>query len=666
MQPIQIQKMIKRQGLIRLFSRTALYTFLVFTLTIGISGSAWGRAQPEADLEVVWILFGSQAELADLASRVDIWEVQHDRGAVVALISTEEAKWLTSAGYTYIAHPASIQHPATIPEYSCYRTIDEQYALLDSWAQVYPQLAQTTSIGLSYEGREMRVLQLTNALTSGAKPAFFLMANIHGRELITNEAALDFAEHLLVNYNIDPGITWLLDQQVIYILVSANPDGHVKNEPGEPWAWWRKNTHPDGNCSALSYGVDLDRNAAFMWGNDSINPCTETYQGPAPASEPETAVIATFIRSLFPDQRGADLNDPAPVDKSGIFITLHSYGNLILWPWAHTYAESPNAEQFAMLGSKLANYNGYEAKAASGLYPASGTTLDFAYGELGAASFLFEMGSNADGFYPSCARYDAIIKPNIQAFLYAAKVARSPYTTAFGPDSLDLTLTPSLTSVGASVVVSATIDDTLSGNDAIAATELTIDNPPWNGGVPIVLTVTDTIFDTSIEDVIVSLDTTQLTPGRHIIFLRGQDNAGYWGPVSAAFLDVLTPTFELEPRFSRGYGRPGHTLTYTLTLTNTSPVTQTYWMTGSLSTWKTQFTPPPLSLLSMHQSALTLTVSTPMLDTLPLNQDEDQFTLTVTTATTPALSYTAHITTRVLRHSAYLPLTLRDNAFIEE
>ncbi len=653
--------MTKKASLMRLFSRAALFALFACALTLGISRNAWGITQPEVDSEVVWIFFDSEAGLADLANRVDIWEVQYDRSAVVAFISPSEAKWLTGAGYSYTANPASIQHPETIPDYPCYHTIDEQYARLDSWEQLFPQLAQTATIGMSYEGREMRVLKITNALTGGVKPVFYLMANIHGRELITNEAALEFAEHLLLNYNIDPDITWLLDQQVIYILVSANPDGHVKNEAGAPWVYWRKNTQPYGNCDQRSYGVDLNRNAAFMWGNDSSDPCATTYQGPEPVSEPESAALADFIRSLFSDQRGPGFTDPAPLDANGIFITLHSYGNLVLWPWSSTYAESPNVAQFTMLGSKLASYNGYISKAASRLYPASGTTLDFVYGELGIASFLFEMGSNADEFYPLCSRYEAIIEPNIQAFLYAAKIARSPYTTAFGPDSLNLTPVSPPIEAGTSVVVSATINDSHNGNNPISAAELSIDVPPWNGGIPVKLNATDTVFDSPIENVTVSLDTKQLSTGRHIVFLRGQDNAGYWGPVSAAFLDIVPPTFELEPKLARGYGFPGQIVTYTLALTNTSYLTQTYWISDSTTAWNTQFTPSPLTLSSMHQKAVTVTVAIPTLNALPLSQYEDQITLTVTMAMTPTLSHSAHIMTRVLRDKAYLPFILHNN-----
>jgi carboxypeptidase T len=645
----------------RLRTRTACAVFLVFALTLTLSGSVLGVTQPNNELGIVRIKFDSPAELEVLASRLDIWEVQHDAGLVVALVSSEETQWLTKAGYIITTHPASTQHLDTIPGYDCYRTIDEQYALLDSWTQLYSQLAQTFTLGHSYEGREIRVLQLTNVLADGIKPIFFLMANIHGRELITNETALDFAQFLLERYMIDPDVTWLLDRHVIYIMVSANPDGHVKNEPGEPWTWWRKNTHPYGNCADYSYGVDLNRNADFTWGGDSTNPCAETYQGPGPLSESESALIADFIRSLFPDRRGTGFQDPAPADTSGIFITLHSYGNLLLWPWSHTYAAAPNEVQLTMLGTKLASFNNYKAEAASGLYPASGTTLDFAYGELGVASFLFEIGSGENFFYPSCNSFAALIQPNIQAFLYAAKIARSPYEMAFGPDVVDVVLTPSSVTSGDSVVISATIDDTLNGNYPITAAELSVDNPPWDGGVTTVLTATDTTFDTSVENVYMVLNTNHLAQGKHLVFLRGKDTAGYWGPVSAAFLDIVSPTFQLEPQTIHGYAPPGHPVNYTFYLTNTSTIAQTYKVTGSLSLWETQFTPSSLSLLPMQQNALTVTVTIPILNALPQNQYTDQFTLTVAMSITPSLGHASYITTHVLRYSAYIPLLIREN-----
>lgn len=643
--------------MLRFLPRMLCIACCLCALTIILSRSDVGSAQSILDLSVVLIEFDAESELVELASRIDIWEVRE--GSVVALVSSDEMMWLIDKQYRVIKDPAFDQHLNTIPGYSCYRTIDEQYALLDSWMTLYPELARVSIIGQSYEGREIRVLQLTNRMMPGPKPVLFLMANIHGRELITNETALAFAHFMLEDYGIDPDVTWLLNEHAIYIIVSANPDGHVKNEPGEPWTWWRKNTHPYGSCGALSYGVDLNRNNDFMWGSGSMYPCDETYQGPEAVSEPESAAIADFLRILFPDQRGVGINDPAPDDTSGLFISLHSYGNLVMWPWGYTHIDAPNGAQLAALGSKLASLNGYTAQQSSKLYPVTGTTTDFAYGELGVASFLFELGSNLDGFYPSCSRYNAIIGPNLQALLYATKIARTPYITSFGPDVSEIDLTPSIITNDTDVIVSATVDDSHNGNDMITIVELYIDIPPWRESEPRLMDAVEEMFDTSVEKVLMNLPVQQLLPGRHTVYVRGMDSLGYWGPVSAAFLDIITPTFELELAYNHGYGPPDFTLAYTLTLTNTTPLTQTFFLTGTETKWNTHFTPSPVMLPSMDHRTLTTTVLIPPLNNLPAAGYEEQFTLYVTSISTPSVMHRAQITTHMLHQSAYIPFMLR-------
>ena len=85
------------------------------------------------------------------------------------------------------------------PDASCYRTVSQLYADEDAFASTYPTLAQVITIGTSYEGRPLRVLKLTNKdHVVNDKPRFFLMANIHGREFITPETAMQFARWLLL------------------------------------------------------------------------------------------------------------------------------------------------------------------------------------------------------------------------------------------------------------------------------------------------------------------------------------------------------------------------------------------------------------------------------------------------------------------------------------
>jgi hypothetical protein len=187
-----------------------------------------------------------------------------------------------------------------------------------------------------------------------------------------------------------------------------------------------------------------------------------------------------------------------------------------------------------MLGEKLATFNGYEPQQASELYPASGTADDWLYGELGVPAFTFEIGSYSDGFYPPCSRYDALVNPNLDAFVYAAKVAGTPYTTTFGPDVASIVTTEE---TGA-WQITATVDDRENGGQVITAAEVYVGAPPWDGGTPVALTAADGAFDAVTETVRGSVIVTGTSGTRELIFVRGQDVDGIWGPMTAAFLEI--------------------------------------------------------------------------------------------------------------------------------
>jgi subtilisin family serine protease len=475
--------------------------------------------------------FASLAELDALAV-LDVWEVHHDAGYLLAYVNVPQQQWLLNEGFTFERDTTFT--PAAIPGAECYRTIAELDAQLAVWASSYPTLTQAVEIGQSYEGRPLTVLQLTNRTFTGEKPLFFLMANVHGRELITNEVAARFVEMLLEGYGDDPDVTWLLDEHEIAVLLSANPDGHVKNEGGVPWTWWRKNTQPYGTCDALDQGVDLNRNFPFGWGGAgaSTDPCRDTYRGPSAASESETQAVMAYLQDRLTDRRPDDRTTPAPADVDGLVISLHSYGRLVLWPWGDTYDDAPNAVGLAALGEKLATFPGYTPQQASDLYPASGTTDDWVYGALGVPAYTFEIG---DYFYPRCSSYDALVAPNLEALRYAARVARAPYRAPSGPDVADLTaaVTPERC-----VVITATVDDAENGGQAVQAAEIYLDAPPWRGGTSRPLGPADGAFDAVREVVTGALTTTGLPAGRRLVYVRGQDAAGAWGPPFAAWVTL--------------------------------------------------------------------------------------------------------------------------------
>ncbi len=157
----------------------------------------------------------------------------------------------------------------------------------------------------------------------------------------------------------------------------------------------------DDGCNFAGYfGTDLNRNSSFMWNNGGSSgyACDETYRGPSAASEPEVQAIQNYAASIFPDQRGPNINDPAPETATGVFLTLHSYGQLVLYPWGHTSTPAPNGPALATLGRKFGFFNNYTV-CQDCLYSVSGSTDDWMYGELGVPSYTFEVGTR---FFQSC------------------------------------------------------------------------------------------------------------------------------------------------------------------------------------------------------------------------------------------------------------------------
>ena len=512
---------------------------------------------------VVRAYYADEQMVRDLAAWNEPWEVHRDARYVVVEVDAEAYARLLAAGFRVeIDTPLTMQlrqpnvmlpdQVSGIPGYPCYRTVEETFATAEAIVAAYPDLATWIDIGDSWEktaaggnpGYDLMVLRLTNQAIPGPKPKLFVMSSIHAREYTPAELNTRFAEYLVDNYGTDPDVTWVLDYHEIHLLLQANPDGRKKAEIGLEW---RKNTN-ENYCSPTSNyrGADLNRNFEFQWGccgGSSGDECAETYRGPTPASEPETQAVQNYVRAQFPDQRVDVLTAAAPLTATGIFLDLHSYSELVLWPWGFTEDPAPNSSGLQTLGRKFAYFNAYMPQQAMILYYTDGTTDDFAYGELGLAAYTFELGT---AFFQSCTAFENTILPaNMPALLYAAKAARAPYMTPSGPEALDVTVIPTGTLV-LPAQVSATIDDThysssngIEPTQAITAAEYYVDVPPWDETATAhPMAAADGSFDASVEVVTATLHVTDLSAGQHTLYVRGQDADGNWGVVSAAFVTV--------------------------------------------------------------------------------------------------------------------------------
>ena len=513
---------------------------------------------------VVRATFTERQQVWQLAAEIEPWEVHYDQGYVVLDVDRQDWQLLLKLGFAPKVDPLltdELRRPRVrlpgqvngIPGFPCYRTVEETYASAQAVVANHPTLATWVDIGNSWEktmagpplGYDMMVLKLTNSAVPGPKPALFLMAAIHAREYTTAELLTRFAEWLANNHGTDPDATWMLDQHEVHLLLQSNPDGRKKAEAGDSW---RKNTN-ESYCGATSSsrGADLNRNFPYQWGccgGSSTDPCSETYRGPNAGSESEVWAVRDYVTALFPNVWSGGT---VPPDSSGVFIDVHSYSQLVLWPWGYTSSLPPNATALQTFGRKLAYFNGYTPEQSIGLYPTDGTTDDFAYGTRGVAAYTIELGTS---FFESCSSFEATTYPvNFEALKYAARVARLPYLLPAGPDALTVAANPASVTPGQSITITATLNDTRynnsNGTEAtqnIAAGQVYVDTPPWGASpAPVAMTPSDGSFNSKTEGATATVSTSGWATGRHVVFVRGQDASGNWGPVGAVFVDVAIP-----------------------------------------------------------------------------------------------------------------------------
>ncbi|XP_032683426.1 carboxypeptidase B-like [Odontomachus brunneus] len=244
-------------------------------------------------------------------------------------------------------------------EWTSYHRLEDIYGFLDYLAETYPDLCSVMTIGHSIEGRPLKVLRISNGKPNA--PAIWIDGGIHAREWISPASVTYIIDYLVENNeNLDVDY---------YILPVANPDGYEYTFVTD--RLWRKNRRKAGYCS----GVDLNRNFGYRWGGKgtSKDVCREIYSGAAPFSEPETDAIRNFFEASSANFKA--------------YLSYHSYGQYILYPWGYDQRVPPDYADLDTIGRKAATAMKMAGGAgsvytvgnsASLLYAASGGSDDWA------------------------------------------------------------------------------------------------------------------------------------------------------------------------------------------------------------------------------------------------------------------------------------------------
>ena len=122
-------------------------------------------------------------------------------------------------------------------------------------------------------------------------------------------------------------------------IVMANPDGYIYSMSDPSRRMTRKNRAKMGCPYSDNDGVDLNRNfgTGFNHGDDCYgdfdcpfdsSPCSITYGGPVPFSEPETRAVREAMKAEVP----------------WVSFSVHGNGNVWSAPFAHKVMSAPGVD----------------------------------------------------------------------------------------------------------------------------------------------------------------------------------------------------------------------------------------------------------------------------------------------------------------------------------
>lgn len=332
-----------------------------------------------------------------------------------------------SSGPTFTPTPTSSPLPPLPPcpaetehfpvGYGAYHTYAGLCRAVAAAAAAHPDIARLTSIGTSWQGRQIFAMEISAHLADGTHPPGVLFdGGTHGLEHLSVEMPLAIMGWLLDGYGKDASVTRLVQTRAIFLVFDVNPDGAAFDIAGGRFHEWRKNRQPNADGTI---GTDLNRNYDDHWGCCglvSANPGSSYYRGAAPFSAPETQAMRDFVQSqVFGGHQ-----------EIRAAIAFHTSGRLILWPYGYTRtaipSDMPTADHGVLvaLARHMAELNGYTAEQATNLYVDSGTARDWYFGKEHIFAFTFEIGT---GTYQRSSVIASETARNRAAVLYLIEMA---------------------------------------------------------------------------------------------------------------------------------------------------------------------------------------------------------------------------------------------------
>jgi hypothetical protein len=377
------------------------------------------------DLEAKGLDVVSATQLASGAVEVDLVLTKQQ---VLALRAQDVNVQLRRNEFGQTARQfAATQAVAGFNVWRDYDSSDGHRAQLYAIAEDNPDITKLVVLGTTIQGREIIALKVTKDARKkdGRKPAVLYTAAQHAREWITPEVNSRLMKYFVNGWrNGDADIRKLLRENEYWFVIVANPDGYQYTFASEDTRLWRKNLR-DNNANGtveVGDGVDPNRNYPehFKYdeeGSSSV-PSSDTYRGPAAASEAETqAIMRLYDRVDFE-----------------FHVNWHSAGQWLLYPegWQTGTPTADDPIYFALSGNldNPAIEDFHPGLSSDVLYVTNGETTDFAHAQRGTLAWTPELSEGCEGcgfvFPDDEALVQAEFERNLPFALDVAKSAQDP------------------------------------------------------------------------------------------------------------------------------------------------------------------------------------------------------------------------------------------------
>jgi hypothetical protein len=359
------------------------------------------RISPKLDLDIA----GARAG--------EYYDVVADDGLLAAIQGS-------GISYEVIIHDLAYLKESVRAQYLSYSELEDSLRQL---AQDFPAICKFDSLPIpTYEGNWIYGVKISDnpSIEEDDEPGFLVDGTHHSREWACVPTVVFFADSMLRAYNSVPEITEIINNTEIYCFPVINVDGYIYDYPAG--LSWRKNREPFGG----SIGTDPNRNYPGCapdiegdWGavdedQATHRPSYSTFCGAYVNSGDETRSLTYYVKDHF----------------INAYMSYHSSGELLMWPWGWTGQETPDSLLYDQVGNYMAN----QVQRLSGgtydrgpiystIYAVSGSSVDWLYswshwvGGRSNLSFTTELGTI---FYQPTGDLDNIVHQNFKALKYLA------------------------------------------------------------------------------------------------------------------------------------------------------------------------------------------------------------------------------------------------------